>query len=743
MKSKVTTFYSYKGGSGRSMAMANVAWALATNGEKVLTIDWDLEAPGLHRYFHPFLEDPSQVQSLGLMDYVWSYIGQLTGGNAGRDFDAIDPASLVQELQLPFEGTGCLHFIGAGVQDDNYSDKVGGLDWGTFYGRFGGESFLNSFMDWARSNYTHILIDSRTGVADSAGVCTMQLPDTVVMCTVYNRQSIEGTAAVARSIARNRRERHRSDADIWIVPSRVEDRNNVTAARLHCVKLLKDTLRSETNLAAQLRISEIKHYPWCSFEEKLAVFEELPGDNGSLLDAMHRLASRISARTISPINIDSTLLTNYWRRAAFEDPRLAELDALSSAPDSETVAKLVHWLDEAVTGEHDRQDWLGALGLACVRQANVLGEIEGRAAEFLSDQGFELACIAYAHDRRGYRSRFASALQARADFLQRAGHLEEALKHARHAVKLIDAKSRIAPWRRARAFERFAELTLATRGPVEALPLYKKMASLFDGLDLQNLPASAINDALRAQRLLAEQHVQLEDHISALAVVKKALGEIQQQRRIHRRSIPEAANLLGLYAEISMLVFPENSANILSEVRSIAEAVIDSRSSAAVLDRKLAIIESGVHVRGNRMDDALAAIAQLNRSNDPKALAAEPQLDETWEAQAVLSLSFQRYAEAQGFLTDRIRHSTRGPSPRLCELILELIKHTGDPQPLYDLILKRVGPGGIDVHEQTMLSQVLARAMEILQEDKRPVLQFLRETLERAGGRPSSSSVEA
>jgi len=54
---EIITFYSYKGGTGRSMALANVAWVLASNGRRVLVIDWDLEAPGLHRYFKPFLLD--------------------------------------------------------------------------------------------------------------------------------------------------------------------------------------------------------------------------------------------------------------------------------------------------------------------------------------------------------------------------------------------------------------------------------------------------------------------------------------------------------------------------------------------------------------------------------------------------------------------------------------------------------------------------------------------------------------
>src|SRR6266700_3396785 len=47
----VYTFYSFKGGSGRTMALANVAALLAKWGHSVLVVDWDLEAPGLERFF--------------------------------------------------------------------------------------------------------------------------------------------------------------------------------------------------------------------------------------------------------------------------------------------------------------------------------------------------------------------------------------------------------------------------------------------------------------------------------------------------------------------------------------------------------------------------------------------------------------------------------------------------------------------------------------------------------------------
>ena len=62
---QVITFYSYKGGTGRTMAMANVAWIIASNGKRVLAVDWDLESPGLHKFFHPFLDESTVTATPG------------------------------------------------------------------------------------------------------------------------------------------------------------------------------------------------------------------------------------------------------------------------------------------------------------------------------------------------------------------------------------------------------------------------------------------------------------------------------------------------------------------------------------------------------------------------------------------------------------------------------------------------------------------------------------------------------
>src|SRR5258708_2382219 len=64
------TFYSYKGGVGRTMALANVATLLALWGRRVLVVDWDLEAPGIEHFLLPESEIPSVQSRSGLIDLL-------------------------------------------------------------------------------------------------------------------------------------------------------------------------------------------------------------------------------------------------------------------------------------------------------------------------------------------------------------------------------------------------------------------------------------------------------------------------------------------------------------------------------------------------------------------------------------------------------------------------------------------------------------------------------------------------
>ena len=67
---KTFTFYSYKGGVGRTLALVNIANRLAEFGKKVCILDFDLEAPGLQSKYAKELQQPIDK---GLVDYIYSY----------------------------------------------------------------------------------------------------------------------------------------------------------------------------------------------------------------------------------------------------------------------------------------------------------------------------------------------------------------------------------------------------------------------------------------------------------------------------------------------------------------------------------------------------------------------------------------------------------------------------------------------------------------------------------------------
>ena len=64
------SFYSFKGGVGRTLALVNVGVELAMTGRKVLLVDFDLEAPGIDT----FEELRAPDDQPGLVDYVTDFM---------------------------------------------------------------------------------------------------------------------------------------------------------------------------------------------------------------------------------------------------------------------------------------------------------------------------------------------------------------------------------------------------------------------------------------------------------------------------------------------------------------------------------------------------------------------------------------------------------------------------------------------------------------------------------------------
>jgi tetratricopeptide (TPR) repeat protein len=300
----IITFYSYKGGTGRSMAVANVAWILASSGKRVLTVDWDLEAPGLHRYYAPFLSDKDLTGSEGLIDLLIEFRDATAIGHAGAGDDNwheayADISPYVVSLDWDFPRGGTLDLLPAGRQGASYSARVNSFDWEEFYERRGGGVFLEAVKEKMRADYDYVLIDSRTGVSDTSGICTVQMPDAVVVCFTLNNQSVKGGAAVAHSIYEQRLRKGREIA-IFPVPMRVEpfEKNKLDLRREYAKEMFK---LFPSHLPPQSRAqfqedTQVKYLPYYAYEEILATFGNRPGesDSTSLLAPAERLMAYLT-----------------------------------------------------------------------------------------------------------------------------------------------------------------------------------------------------------------------------------------------------------------------------------------------------------------------------------------------------------------------------------------------------------------------------------------------------------------
>lgn len=317
---KIVTFYSFKGGVGRTMALANVAWILASDGFKVLVIDWDLDSPGLHKYFHPFLDPRRIVGTPGVVDLITDYMWAATSAEEDRPPDWHLPyaeilAHAVSVNWDHFPEGASLDFVSAGQQNRDYSAAVASVDWDNFYERMGGGRFFEALRDSMKRHYDFIFIDSRTGLSDIADICTVQLPDILVACFTLNDQSMEGAAEVARVVDQRY---HAKNIRILPVPTRIEEaeKEKLDAGR----SLARDRFdrfprgMDEAKANAYWSAVEIPYKPFYAFEEMLASFGDAPGSPSSLLSAYERLASAIADKPVALRPMDEGMRVQYKDR---------------------------------------------------------------------------------------------------------------------------------------------------------------------------------------------------------------------------------------------------------------------------------------------------------------------------------------------------------------------------------------------------------------------------------------------
>lgn len=198
----VATFYSLRGGVGRSTALAHTARILASRGKKVVCVDMDLEAPAL-----PVLLGCDQLlrDNQGVVDILMALDQGTTPDYAAH----ILPASQAENLFV----------VPAGRVSADYARKLRFVDPGAWYRE--DRNPLREMMEGLKTKLPFqpdaILLDARTGITDISGPLLFDISDLSVIVFFPHPQARRGTELLARSILRTTTGRVLAN-DLRVVP---------------------------------------------------------------------------------------------------------------------------------------------------------------------------------------------------------------------------------------------------------------------------------------------------------------------------------------------------------------------------------------------------------------------------------------------------------------------------------------------------------------------------------------------
>ncbi len=195
---RAITFYSYKGGVGRTLALANVAHYLALLQQRVVVVDLDLEAPGAHWKLQP----ATPIEG-GVVDLVRAFIDNREMPDVTRWlYDVTMPSS------QDGPSRGWVRLLPTGAIGPEYWRTLAGIDWKQFFvgdtndsSSMGIPFFMELKLRLAQeTGADFLLLDARTGVTDLGGLATSLLADDLVCLFILNDESLEGTRQILNAV---------------------------------------------------------------------------------------------------------------------------------------------------------------------------------------------------------------------------------------------------------------------------------------------------------------------------------------------------------------------------------------------------------------------------------------------------------------------------------------------------------------------------------------------------------------
>ncbi len=211
---QIYTFYSFKGGVGRSNLLYNVAYLLAAKHRaRVVISDWDLHAPGMTCLYD--MQDPDgPLLRRGIID-VLSDLADESKADADQITDPMElvhPTRIGRRIQEADPDAGDIWFLPAGAfageNMDEYQNRVQGLREGMpGLVKRGRKELLPWVAERIEARFAnekkkpdYLLLDARTGLTEVGDLLLSKVTNRVIVVFGLNDQNIDGMGHTLRRI---------------------------------------------------------------------------------------------------------------------------------------------------------------------------------------------------------------------------------------------------------------------------------------------------------------------------------------------------------------------------------------------------------------------------------------------------------------------------------------------------------------------------------------------------------------
>jgi MinD-like ATPase involved in chromosome partitioning or flagellar assembly len=191
----IATFYSYKGGMGRSTTLASCAAYLSNHHEmKIVVIDCDLEAPGFTNYYlevhdeiihhNGFIEYMMDIETLEKKPMVSDYLWEVSKEFSGKGLIKVMPAGNLSDEKIENDD----------ILENHRRHYLEGLSRIDIVNKYQTVSNFKTLIDSINKELSPdlILMDSRTGFNDIFGLLAFQFSNIVIGFFGNNAQSSPG-----------------------------------------------------------------------------------------------------------------------------------------------------------------------------------------------------------------------------------------------------------------------------------------------------------------------------------------------------------------------------------------------------------------------------------------------------------------------------------------------------------------------------------------------------------------------